>query len=209
MDSLKLIPSVFFDAIARVVPGSAAMIAYLYFAHTTWSQILTKYLGAAFAGKDALLVSTILFPMTAYVVGQLLSPFAKGVQRIGEWKFFRWKKEPKKFKWKMEPKEKAPKGAYDWLRVKDKDAGAQCAKIRAEFTMHNGLFVTFVASLVWSLFFVCHRDWLLIAALTLFAVSTAIRGRTTSDTFDETVGKLSKAAGYCPPPSKAPQGAAA
>ena len=109
----------------------------------------------------------------------------------------------------MEPKKKAPSGAYDWLRVHDKDAGAQCAKIRAEFTMHNGLFVTVVTSLVWSLFFVHPRDWLLIAALILFAVSTAIRGRTTSDTFDETVRKLSEAAGYCVPPSKAPQGAAA
>ena len=86
MDSLKLIPSVFFDAIARVVPGSAAMIAYLYFAHTTWSQVLAQYLGAAFAGQNALLVSTILFFMTAYVAGQFLSTFAKGVQRIAEWK---------------------------------------------------------------------------------------------------------------------------
>ena len=54
------------------------MIAYLYFAHTTWSQVLAQYLGAAFAGQNALLVSTILFFMTAYVAGQFLSPFAKG-----------------------------------------------------------------------------------------------------------------------------------
>ena len=139
MDSLKLIPSAFFDAIARVVPGAAAIIAYLFFAGETWSQILARYFGSAFAEKEALLTSTVLFFLSAYVVGQLLSPFAKEVQRIGESKLF-------------DPKDKAPKApkdAYDWLRVNNKEAGAQCAKIRAEFTMHNGLAVVFFGSFVW------------------------------------------------------------
>jgi hypothetical protein len=45
MDALKLIPSVFFDGIARVVPGVTAIAAYLLLSGRNWSQILEKALG--------------------------------------------------------------------------------------------------------------------------------------------------------------------
>ena len=87
MDSLKLIPSVFFDAIARVVPGATAIVAYLLLSGPTWSDILGKTLGPPFAESDALLTATGLLFVAAYVMGQLLAPLAKLAQRIGEWKY--------------------------------------------------------------------------------------------------------------------------
>ena len=90
MDGLKLIHSVFVDAIARVVPGAAAIFAFLVLlpgggpARQSWSSILDRYLGSPFAATDSLLVSTSVFLFAAYVAGQVLSPYAKLVQRIGE-----------------------------------------------------------------------------------------------------------------------------
>src|SRR5262249_40492405 len=151
--------------------------------HQSWSSFLDRYLGPPFTTKDSLLVSTTLFLFAAYVMGQLLSPYAKLVQRLGESRLVqriaiarskfvqrieiaiarsklcqrieKWlgiikqESEPKSMQ-ESEPKPmpNADKGAYDWLRIHSKEAGAQCAKIRAEFTMHNGLAVVFFASSV-------------------------------------------------------------
>jgi len=186
MDSLKLIPSIFFDAIARVVPGTAAIFAYLVLFHDSWSGLLGRYLGSPFAQDDALLTATLLFFFAAYIVGQLISPFAKLVQRIGELKLFA-------------PKPKHSKGAYDWLRVNVKEAGEQCAKIRAEFTMHDGLAVVFLASAALYPFRTPHWSWAVLGVLLSATLVTAVRGRTTRDTFNQTVQKLADGAGYKAP----------
>jgi hypothetical protein len=188
MESLKLIPSVFFDGIARVVPGAVAIVAFLLISERPWSRMLETTLGPPFASGDAVLTATALLFFTAYVVGQLIAPFAKWAQRIGESKF-------------LKPKPTAPRGAYDYLRLHYADAGAQCAKIRAEFTMFNGLAVVFLASAA------CY--WLRTPApeLTIFitllaaSVATAVRGRTTRDTFNETVGKFVDGTAFPKPPA--------
>jgi hypothetical protein len=210
MDSLKLIPSVFFDAIARVVPGAAAIFGYLVLftggrlalGHS-WSSILERYLGSPFGTKDSLLISAALFMLAAYVVGQLLSPYAKLVQRIGESKPVRDITESKfiqrigkRLGFNPKPMPNAPSGAYDWLRIHGKEAGAQCAKIRAEFTMHNGLAVVFLASSLCYPAQMPDWDWRVLLALLVATLSAAVRGRTTRDTFEETVKKFADAAGY-------------
>jgi hypothetical protein len=177
MDALRLIPSVFFDGIARVVPGVAAIVAYLLISKQSWSQILEKTLGPPFAAAQGLLTATVFLFLAAYIVGQLIAPFAKLVQRIGEWKWLR-------------PKPKADSAAYDFLRLYHKDAGEQCAKIRAEFTMFNGLATVFFACSVCYPAFIAPWSRLMLAILVGTTVATAIRGRTTRDTFNETVTKF-------------------
>jgi hypothetical protein len=178
MDSLKLIPSVFFDAIARVVPGATAIVAYLLISGRTWSQILENTLGPPFAESDSLLTATGLLLFSAYVVGQLIAPFAKLAKRIGKWKWF--------------DKPEAPHDAYDYLRLHYKDAGSQCAKIRAEFTMYNGLATVFFASSVSYLMFTSIREWRVLIILLGTTLATGIRDRTTRDTFEQTVIKFVK-----------------
>jgi hypothetical protein len=187
MDALKLIPSVFFDGIARVVPGITAIVAYLLLSEQTWSQVIEKTLGPPFATTDGLLASTILLFFFAYIVGQLIAPFAKLAQRIGEWEMFK-------------PKPKAHPDAYDFLRLYHKRPGEQCAKIRAEFTMFNGLAVVFLASTISYPILLPAWRWTVLLMLAGLTIATAIRGRTTRDTFNETVMKFAGKTTFPEPP---------
>jgi hypothetical protein len=179
MDSLKLIPQIFFDIIGRVVPGAVAILAALLLSGTIWESWLRTILGEKVAESPGF--SMLIYFIGAYVAGQLLSPLAKLVQRTGELRLFR-------------PKQKAR--GYDWLRMHHPDAGAHCAKIRAEFTMHNGLAaVLFASAGVYILSGGAWRWWVL-GSLIVGGLIAAIRGRTTRDTFNETVAKFAEAAGY-------------
>ena len=82
MESLKIIPEIFFDLIARVVPGGVGLVAYLLLSGKSWQFCLDTSLGSSLAGS--LSVAILIFLVAAYLVGQLLSPAAKLVQRIGE-----------------------------------------------------------------------------------------------------------------------------
>ncbi len=180
MDSLKLIPQVFFDFIGRVVPGAVGIVACLLFSGRTWESWLSAILGDSLA-TDSVSVAILIFLFASYVVGQLLSPAAKLVQRIGELKYFR-------------PKPKS--AGYDWLRLHHPEAGAYCAKIRAEFTMHNGVATVLLLSAVVYPF--RGREWRcsVLIGLVLAGMIAAYRGRTTRDTFNETVAKFAKAGAF-------------
>jgi len=179
MDSLKLIPQVFFDLIGRVVPGAVAIVAALFLSKATWESCLRAALGDVIAESSS--VSILMFFTGAYIAGQVLSPLAKLVQRAGELHWFK-------------PKEKAD--GYDWLRTHYPEAGGYCAKIRAEFTMHDGLAaVSFVCAAVYALRGQPWR-WSVLGGLILAGLLAAVRGRTTRDTFNETVRKFAKAAGF-------------
>lgn len=178
MDALKLIPQVFFDLIARVVPGAAAMVAILAHTATTWESWLGTIFGEALGTSPS--VSALMLLACCYLIGQLLSPLAKVLQRIGELSIFT-------------PREKA--ADYDWLRMHQPDAGAHCAKLRAEFSMHNGLAVVLIASACAYLFSYEGWRWSVFGGLTVCGLLMAARGRTTRDTFHEAVDKFAKAAG--------------
>jgi hypothetical protein len=184
MDSLKLIPQVFFDLIGRVVPGAVAILAALQLSGTTWESWLRASLGEKLAESPS--GSMFIYLIGAYVVGQLVSPLAKLVQRAGELPSFK-------------PRAKAD--GYDWLRTHAPEAGAHCAKIRAEFTMHNGLAAVLLAM---AGAYVLSDDawrWWVLVSLIASGVLAAVRGRTTRDTFHQTVAKFRKEAES--PPSKA------
>jgi len=96
-------------------------------ARQSWSSLLDRHLGSPFAATDSLLVSTSLFLFAAYVAGQLLSPYAKLVQRIGESELVQGiarskfvQKIGKRLGFNPKPMPNAPSGAYDWLRCEGK-----------------------------------------------------------------------------------------
>jgi len=192
VDSLKLIPSVFFDLIARVVPGISAIVGAVLLFKTSWSEVLEQTLGPPFASPDSQFTSMLLLFFFGYISGQIIAPLAKYAQRIGEKSMFG-------------EKQKARAGGYDYLRLHHETAGSQCAKIRAEFTMFNGLATVFFLGAFIYLTQVFRQtlefEILVLLGLVAATIGCAIRGKKTRDTFNETVEKfLNSAARTEPPP---------
>jgi len=224
MESLKIIPEIFFDLIARVVPGGVGLVAYLLLSGKSWQSWLDTTLGSSLAGSPS--VAILIFLVAAYLVGQLLSAAAKLVQRIGEglpnWIEKKFPKLVERLKIKYtdgkKPDEKNPPlrettptlvklivckplkaEGYDWLRLHYPGIGDQCAKIRAEFTMHNGLAVVLLLTAIAYPLRVEGWRWYVLIGLVLVGLVEFYRGRTTRDTFNQTVKKFRKAADQPPP----------
>jgi hypothetical protein len=194
---LASIPQYFFDLIGRVVPGALGILAALLLSGnaSTWESWLQRAMGQTVASSA--IASTALFLISAYIVGQILSIFAKYVERIGG---------ALKKKSEIE-KESKNNNYYDWLRMYKPEAGAQCAKIRGEFTMHNGLAVVLLFSAI--AYALRSYQTLVVLGLIVLAIFSGIRGRLTEETFHETAVKFIKAArssgtppGTLPPPPK-------
>lgn len=154
-------------------------MAALLLRDMTWGSQLMAVFGTEVAGSSS--VSIFLFGAAAYVAGQLISPPAKLVQRAGELKIFR----------------PGPKSsAYDWLGIHHEKVGAHRAKIRAEFTMHNGLAVVLLGSAL--AYPLGEQPWRrqIQLALVLGGLLAVVRGRTTRDTFHDTVNQFARAAGF-------------
>ncbi|MBK9983973.1 MAG: hypothetical protein IPP15_16665 [Saprospiraceae bacterium] len=181
MESLKIIPQVFFDLIARVVPGAFGIIAYLLFFDKTWASLVAQIMGESVVNAGAS-VTIFVFLGASYVAGELISPAAKFVQWFGELKFFR-------------PGIKE-KNSYDYLRYKHPYVGGLCAKIRAEFTMHNGMAVVFGLSAAYYPFSSKPWNWYVFCILVTMSLIIAVRGRKTRDTFNKTVLKFAKVVEY-------------
>lgn len=196
METLKLIPQVFFDLIARVIPGSVGLVSYLILCKNNWQSIITSVFGQSFA-QESTTLSFLIFLGAGFVVGELLSPAAKMVQRINEIKIFSSNKKNKYSKSlpsqdKPEEKFSEKKLRYDRLRLLKPEVGALCAKIRAEFTMHNGLSVVFAMNSIYYPFSQLAFNWFILAFLSVLTFLTAYRGRTTNQTFNETVEKFTR-----------------
>jgi SAM-dependent methyltransferase len=189
MEFGKLIPQVFFDVLARYIPGAVLLGSWIIlFGQDGWSHLLNVLLAGHLNGSNALPTATLLLFFMPFVVGYVLAPFAKGVQRGNE---HHWWLLPRK--WGI--KEDEPAGnAYDWLRVNKADAGALCAKIRAEFTMHNALSVAFLAVTVMA---VIAGEYYWAIASGLAVPLMVFRGATTEKTFHSTTRKFCKAAEGC------------
>jgi len=60
---------------------------------------------------------------------------------------------------------------YDWLKIHSPDAGARCAKIRAEYRMHSGISVVMIVTiLIQLLFLVVFGSQLELSLLVLSAI---------------------------------------
>jgi len=198
-DIITILPQSFFDLLARVIPGSTAI---------SIATVFSKKLQIADI-SDANSVWLFLFLFASYVVGQLLSPLTKFVQRFTEFRWLAWWRKcnhsmlkkaylvcspPFLFaRFHFGRRKNARKGDYDRLRFHEPSIGAICAKIRGEFMMHNGLAAVFLVSSI-ALLFSFGSNALFAPLFFLAFLLSAYRGRATRDTFNQTVEKFISAA---------------
>jgi hypothetical protein len=187
MEFGKLVPQIFFDILARFVPGAVLLCSWIVFlGQDDWQQLLNAVLGGNLHDDNALPASMLAVLFLSFLLGYLLAPFTRGVQRLNE--------DPplmsKVTRRRWLAKDADAEARYDWLRAHQPDAGALCAKIRAEYTMYYGLSAAFLAvavmaslggALVWAL------------ASLLAVPLTAWRGAKIEETFQETTRKFSSA----------------
>lgn len=183
MDALKIVPQLFFDLIARVIPGSSAILLYFVLFDPTWSfwrKLMDGMLPYhATSGDSSAGFVVLALLLVAYVLGHLISPLVKAAQRIGE---------------NFPPAlAKSNSQKYDWLRLHAPDAGALCAKLRAEFTMYNGLAVVFALFGAASLL-VSPANWVAVVGLFVLALLMGYRGRETKGTFTDCIENFHTAA---------------
>jgi hypothetical protein len=195
MDALKLIPQVFFDAIARVVPGGTAL-ALLFtcvpWVATAWQKLL--HVSQGMVKEPSTVFSSLSILVCAYAIGHVVSPMTKGIQRVGEWLLPR-----------TEPKDgKSRSEKYDWLRVYAPDAGAHCAKLRAEFTMYNSLAAVFLLAFFISACLTAPASLGAQFAFVLLSVGMAYRGYEGADTFAKSINTFYAAANERPVTSHIP-----
>jgi hypothetical protein len=184
MDALKAIPQFFFDLIGRMVPGSAAFLLLHQFFDPDWRNWDAFVKGiTATSGTESpsntLIVLALM--LVTFALGHMLSPLTKVIQRIGE-----------KYPSALE-KSKFESKNYAWLRLHFPDAGGNCAKLRAEFTMYNGLAAAFVLGVIASPVLQPHTV-LSATVFSLLAVLMAARGREGHKTFSSSVAQFCDAA---------------
>lgn len=113
-----------------------------------------------------------------YVIGHLITPLTKLIQKLNKAIF-------KKYKDII-----LDNGSnYEWLRLHRPEAGGICAKLRAEFTMYNSFSAVFlilsiisILSLLWWHFFV----------LLILTFLMTMRGAEAEGTFKNTIRKFFK-----------------
>jgi len=202
----ELIPQVFFDILARYVPGLVLFGSWIFlFGQDEWTGLLSTVVGGKLDSGNALPAATLALLFVPFVVGYVIAPLAKAVQRGNE---RGWLLPPRpsrsvyesgrrmwrpKYWWVLS--DKGAGDGYDWLRKNASEAGAFSAKIRAEFTMNNALAVAFLAITVMACF-AGERWWALASGLATPLM--AYRGATTEETFQKTTRKLCKAASQTP-----------
>lgn len=197
-----LIPQVFFDLYARYIPGLVLLGAWiLLLGQESWRFLLNAVLGGQLDSTNALPIATLTLLFVPLVIGYVMAPLAKLVQRGNEHGWWLLRSRPSRSvyeesgkRW-WQPKdwwvlkdEGAGEG-YDYLRADHPKTGAYVAKIRAEFTMHNALAVAFAAIAVVS--WRASEPWWVLASL-IAAPLMAHRGAKTEGTFHKTTRKLCK-----------------
>lgn len=171
MDVLKLIPQLFFDLIARVVPGIVCLVLLTcLWPGLDWKGFLNT-VSADQLDKENIFAFVFFVPLgVGFVIGHLIAPIGKWLRKITTRKEVA---EP----WRQ----------YDWLRVHRPDAGGLAAKIRAEYTMHFSLAAAFLLGLLLALYGLLLATpepawWNPVVLFALMALSL-YRGHETVDTF--------------------------
>ncbi len=183
MDALKLIPQLFYDLISRVLPGSVLIILLAASTDSKLGKVTTDFWEGATAIQESALLLGFGFVVAAYLVGQIIAPISDfientvvrrlfpayfqvlqiGVSSKGAYSANMRKvllqelgveKDDDLSQITPSQYQKAVFVWYDWLRVNFQEAGANAAKIRAEYRMHSQNTVAFIATLaahlIWS-----------------------------------------------------------
>ena len=142
MEFGKLVPQMLFDIFTRFVPGAVLLCAWIVFlGQDDWRRLLDALLGGNLDDGNALPVSGLALLFLSFLLGYLLAPFARGMQRLNEAPPLVTKVTRRRW-FANDPEAEA---RYDWLRAHRPAAGALCAKIRAEYTMYYALSAAFLA----------------------------------------------------------------
>lgn len=80
MDTLNLIPQLFFDLIARVVPGSVALIMVAVVADSRLAKLVTDFKNATGIIQGAEIFLGLGFLLVAYLIGHILSPLSAWIE---------------------------------------------------------------------------------------------------------------------------------
>jgi len=142
MEFGKLVPQMLFDIFTRFVPGAVLLCSWIIFlGQDDWRRLLDSLLGGNLDDGNALPVSMLALLFLSFLLGYLLAPFARGMQRLNEAPPLVSKAIRRRW-FANDPDAEA---RYDWLRAHQPAAGALCAKIRAEYTMYYALSAAFLA----------------------------------------------------------------
>ena len=76
MDSLKIVPQIFYDLIGRVIPGGVAIFAFATALNFTVGEIINKVLDGIPTFQQSSFVLTMIFLVSAYIIGHLLVPLS-------------------------------------------------------------------------------------------------------------------------------------
>ena len=187
MEFGKLVPQIFFDILTRFVPGAVLLSSWIVFlGQDDWRRLLDALLGGNLHDDNALPVSMLALLFLSFLLGYLLAPFTRGMQRLNEAPPLVTKVTRRRW-FANDPDAEA---RYDWLRAHQPAAGALCAKIRAEYTMYYALSAAFLAVAVMASL----GGALAWALASLLAVPlTAWRGAKIEETFQETTRKFHSA----------------
>jgi hypothetical protein len=171
VDVLKLIPQLYYDLLGRVVPGAVLLmglrIRFDSLAIPPFSRTMASYFGLH---NESAILEVSAFLLAAYVVGHLLAPLSRRVERIvarqtrdpveqicdeedthlPQLSAF-WRQRLCRAEYGQLSKERCDATVYlccDWLRLHKPDAGAFATKLRAELRMHGALVAALVILLV-------------------------------------------------------------
>ncbi len=141
MEAFNLIPQVFFDFIARLIPGAVALFLLdLWSKENLWERLLRGVSVDLLNGDNVTAIAFLTLSGTAYIIGQLLAPVGKLWGKAAQALWFKvWRKSSA-----LQGSKEETWLCYDWLRVHFPEAGALTAKVRAEYTMFNSLSARFL-----------------------------------------------------------------
>src|SRR3954451_16655375 len=85
MEFGKLVPQMLFDILTRFVPGAVLLCSWIVFlGQDDWRRLLDALLGGHLHDDNALPVSMLALLFLSFLLGSLLAPFTRGMQRLTE-----------------------------------------------------------------------------------------------------------------------------
>lgn len=182
MEIVRSVPQIFFDFFARMTPGFY-LLAILEITSPEpglWQKLLTSLAAGKLLDSNVFAFALGGSIVAAWIGGQLLSPFAKWIDKIGyQVEANTWKR-------------------YDWLRLHKPEAGAFTVRIRAEYTMFNSMSA---ASLVGAIYSGYIGRWCFLVACIAIAIILWNRAAGVRQTFSNSVNNFSDIANQTSPPS--------
>ncbi len=187
MDALKLIPQLYYDLIARVLPGAMMLILLAASTDLTRGKLASDFWGSLIVVQGSALSLGFGFIAAAYLAGQIISPISDFIEDNVVKRLFpvhfqvlkisllnksayppdmrkMWlqglgiEKEEDVSQITPLQYERMVYVWYDWLRINFPDVGANAVKIRAECRMHSQNAVVCAITLMVHLWWGCTQQ---------------------------------------------------